>query len=197
MGAIYNTITGLTEFSSFAFNEAYQMPPTAQGTNATTLTNWMASDGTNPVFESSNGPISTEGSWRFTTIPVVSNCRIRHQSNFGTRTGVHELVSTDHYTVGVWVKINSVTSLSGVGVAPAFHRALTNEGGSTNSNYSFGLDFDPATGIYGFAYTGAPTLNPIQYIYTDENNNAIVTNKWYLFQLTASVWNKQKSCCYG
>lgn len=181
MGAIYNTITGLTEFCSVAFNEAYQMPPTAQGTNASTLTNWMASDGTDPVFQSSNGPISTEGSWRFNTIPLVSNCRIKHQAGFGTRTGVHELISTDHYTVGVWVKINSVTSLSGVSLAPAFHRATTNEGGSTNSNYAFNLDFDPATGIYGFGYTGAPGLNPTEYIYTDENNNAIVTNKWYFF----------------
>jgi hypothetical protein len=183
MGAIYNTITGLTEFSSFAFNEAYQMPPTAQGTNATTLTNFMASEGTNPVFESSNGPISTEGSWRFNTIPLVSNCRIKHQAGFGTRTGVHELISTDNYTVGVWVKVHSVTSLNGTGIAPAFHRATTTEGGSTYSNYSFNLDFDPATNTYGFGYTNTLALNPYQYTTTDENNNPIVTNKWYFLAI--------------
>jgi hypothetical protein len=184
MGRIYDSITALNEFASISFNEPYQMPPTYQGTY--NIGAQMTNEATPPVFEYSRGPFPGEGSWRFTTVGGVYNTRIKNQSTFGTRNSLHELVNSNNYTVGFWIKINSVSGATAVGI----QRAVTTEGGGTNSQYSIGisyrnLDGNPANPFtYGFSYQN--TTNGTQFVERDENNNLIQPGKWYFLTLQVS-----------
>lgn len=189
MGRLYDSITALNEFSSLSFNYPYQMPPPYQGTY--NVGQQMTNEATPPVFEYSKGPFPGEGSWRFTTVGGVYNTRIKNQSTFGTRNSLHELINTNNYTVGFWIKINSFSTTNPSTVAAGIHRAVTTEGGGTNSQYSIGisyrnLDGNPANPFtYGFAYTN--TTNGTQIVERDENNNLIQAGKWYYLVLQVSV----------
>ena len=186
MGRLYNSITALNEFGSFSFNEAYQMPPTAQGTSFSTMQNNMTNEATPPVFEYSRGPFPGEGSWRFTSVSGVYNTRIKNQRTFGARNSLHELINSNNYTVGFWIKINSISGAAGIGI----QRALTTEGGGTNSQYNILITYSPDGGIpgnpsvYGFGY--ANSTNGLQIVYRDENNNLIQPGKWYFLVLQVS-----------
>jgi hypothetical protein len=184
MGAIYNTITNLNEYLSLAFNEAYTMPPTSAGTRSTTVANGFANEQTAPVFESSNGPITSEGSWRFQTLGGVKNTRIKHQ----VASNLQSLVASDNYTVGFWIKMNSVFTTAGGGFSVGIHRALTTET-TTNSNYTISavyLDYaDP--NAYGIGLTNIP--DGLQIVTTDQNGNQIVKDKWYYVALRTTTVN--------
>lgn len=187
MGAIYNTITNLNEYMSIAFNEAYTMPPTSAGSRSSTVANGFTNEQTAPVFESANGPISSEGSWRFQTLGGVKNTRIKHQPI--SSSALQTLVQSDNYSMGFWLKMNSVSTTLGGGFSVGIHRALSlGTGDATNSNYIISAIYqgDPYNAnAYGIGLTNIP--NGLQTVYTDHNGEQIVKDKWYYVALRTTT----------
>jgi hypothetical protein len=185
MGRVYDTITGLNEEGSFSFNYAYQMPPLAQGANASTLETYMSNEGAIlPVYEYSKAQFPGEGSWRFTT-PSLGNCRIKHQAGVGVKTAFHDLINTGNYVISFWLKVNSVGPN---GTFIGIHRALTTEGGATGGNVIFAVGNMQT--VAGAPYTPAIGFNTVaagnKTFFTDENGSPIEFGKWYFVAMRST-----------
>lgn len=183
MGRLYDSITALNEFGSISFNNSNAFPPATQGTNASDITTNLANEGVNPVYESTLGPFPGEGSWRFKTVGFSYNTRMRNYIGINQNNAFHQLIMTNNYTVGFWLKIRSITGATAIGI----HRAENTASATAPSRYSIGISYRPEGGVagnpntYGILYNN--TQNGSFFIERDENNNLIQADKWYYIAL--------------
>ena len=193
MGRLHDKIVSFNELNAIAFNESYVLPPTQTG-SATFASSYWASDGTtNPVYSSTVGPFPTEGSWYFNEDNSVTpniKTRITWTQPLANSSSVTDLIESCNYTVGLWIKVDYFNNLISGSLAGICRAVTTN--GSThpagNIGYYIGAGNGGPEGKNAFAFI---LDSGLQIVNQDENNNDLVTDKWYYlaFRKTTNTGN--------
>lgn len=193
MGAINNAITSLNELNGIAFNETYTLPPTQTGTSTLGSSYWASDGTTNPVYNATGGPCTGEGSWYFNNDNSVTpniKTRITWTQPLANSSSVTDLIESCNYTVGLWIKVDYFNNLI-PGLNGGICRAVTTNG-STHPAGNIGYSITVGNG-------GPDSKNALGFILDaglqiateDENNNDLVTDKWYYlaFRKTTDTGN--------
>ena len=145
-----------TKINSYAIergielSEAYTTTPTRTGSSAIGAA-W-STNGTAITYESAVGPTNGAGSWQFTASTTASNgSRFRCLSG---NTDINTIGDFD-YTVGFWVKFNSLPTGTSVAAFPIFSILSTagfivNITGSTHSTNPSAISISAVAGSYIF-----------------------------------------------
>lgn len=141
------------------FDEAYSLNPTVTGSIGTSFTQTWSLTGNAPTYEATVGPAGGAGSWRFKSGPSFGDCRFRN-----TTSALMQSINDQDFSVGFWVKINTLPTLSNG--APLIAWQLASNNGFILNSYNDG-------GTLKFLYNslGQTVLLP----------DALNLNEWYYF----------------
>lgn len=172
MASILNTkINSYAIENGIEFDETFATPPTQTGTSKENQSPYWSVVGRSPVYESTVGPPSGSGSWKF-VVNSANGCRLRNNG------GVVLTLSADgDYSIGFWAKATELKPASTLDEAVPFYL----------------LSPTTTTG-FGISCSGGSATNPNKiglravgtYILTDVTMN---TTDWYYFAITKTNTN--------
>ena len=178
MSFLSDKINSYSLKSHIPFNQTYTIPPSYTGTDSFDNDTWTRDGLYDPTFESTNGPRNGDGSWKFEFSKVSGNTkssRVRVQKNGSDTFSPGVSIATENYTAGWWFKPVTFPADNLIGV----HRIIDDvDPFGLGYYFGYGTEVDDPAHLDEkyFGFISGWDFIPI---YEDENNDALVADRWY------------------